>query len=105
MPGLIISGSGQAAFNGTFAVASVVNSTQFTYSVANVNITQSFDNGKDIVATTFPLQSLDNAISRVTALADHLGTYAAMPLESYSYSYLGLDTIVRRSRPLNGTDF
>ena len=95
-----ISGSGQSAFNGTFSVT-VTSPTQFTYTINNVNIAESSDSGKDIIATTDAFASLDTAIGRVTGLFDHLGTSAGTPLESYNY--LGTDGIVVRNRPQNQT--
>ena len=96
-----ISGAAQSALNGQFPIT-LVSATQFQYTVSGISITESADAGPDISATKGPLQSLDDTISRVTALVDHGGTSAAVPLAAYNY--LGLGTIVLQNSPENNTE-
>jgi hypothetical protein len=88
---VVIEGAG-APYDGTFTVASIINSTQFTYTLGS-SFTGS-SSGTDISAGKL---SLDSTISRVDGEQDHGGSSAGQVLEGYSY--LGLNTIVQRTRP------
>jgi RHS repeat-associated protein len=87
---IVIDGAG-APYDGTFTVTSVGSSTTFTYTLS-ASYTGS-PSGSDI---TEAKQSLDNMISRMDGIQDHGGSAAGTVLEGYTY--LGLDTIVQRTR-------
>jgi RHS repeat-associated protein len=88
-----ISGATPTAYDGTFTIASIVSSTQFTYTMSS---TPSSNAGGYMMVTA---QSLDNTISRADGLQDHsTGTVLD------AYSYLGLSTVVQEAHPQTGID-
>src|SRR5438270_484073 len=72
---VVIAGAG-APYDGTFTVATVINSTQFTYMLGS-SFTGS-SSGTDITAAKL---SLDGVISRVDGKQDHGGSAAGTVLE------------------------
>jgi RHS repeat-associated protein len=86
---------GGSHYDGSVTVASVPTSTTFTYTIASFTGSSS---GTDITEAKL---SIDEAISRMDGLQDRAGTSAGTILEAYSY--LGLGTIVERTRAENHT--
>jgi hypothetical protein len=94
---ITIQGASDPIYDGTFTVATILNSTQFTYTLATAPAANAV--GVDIVAIVSSAATLDSTISRLTGMQDHVdGTV----LESYQY--LGLGTIAQKDRPQPGVD-
>jgi hypothetical protein len=94
---ITIQGASDPIYDGTFTVATILNSTQFTYTLATAPAANAV--GVDIVAIVSSAATLDSRISRLTGMQDHVdGTV----LESYQY--LGLGTIAQKDRPQPGVD-
>jgi len=89
-----ISGATPSAYDGTFTIASITSSTQFTYTTSSTPSSNASGSYMAVAA-----QSLDNVISRADGLQDHsTGTVLD------AYSYLGLSTVVQEAHPQSGID-
>ena len=98
---VIIEGvTNQTVYDGVFTVATVVDSTHFTYTLSSTPTANA--SGTDMSEAR---QGLDSTISRVDGLQDHATSGAATAgtvLEAYTY--LGLQTIVQRTHPETGIE-